>query len=250
MIDEASIKEKLWHSMREDLAQYLPAGSQGNTLMCPACGRFLPFEDFSLEHIIPNQALAHDPAGARAVLTANERSGNILLCNNMLRVRDRVASGNGCNGWKGRYYDKPLREVFTGKAASGRTNQTHELHLVALLCAAYLAMVSKFGYQIAVTPSGVLMRQQFFVPIKFHRDMPLSCQMILGADLPEFSRQYLHLWSDPFKISIHNRSAIVLFRTLAIRVPLTRDPTVPVAKKLRVAPQKYKLRPDFRTVFE
>ena len=64
----ASIKENLWHKMRSDLASYIPQLTENNLLMCCTCGRFLPYEDFSLEHIIPRQALADDPKEIKTTL--------------------------------------------------------------------------------------------------------------------------------------------------------------------------------------
>jgi hypothetical protein len=61
----ASIKERLWHKMRSDLAQFVPAVAANNLLMCCACGRFLPQDDFDLEHLIPQQALKLDPSAVR-----------------------------------------------------------------------------------------------------------------------------------------------------------------------------------------
>ena len=58
----ASIKEKLWHEMRDDLARFVPEVSQNKLLMCCACGRFLTQDFFDLEHLIPQQALKRDPA--------------------------------------------------------------------------------------------------------------------------------------------------------------------------------------------
>ncbi len=84
---EPSIKERLWHKMRGDLAGYVPdiAGSQ--LLMCCACGRFLPQECFNLEHLVPQQALKADPKNVRGnpATPANIRAGNLLLCKEPLR---------------------------------------------------------------------------------------------------------------------------------------------------------------------
>ena len=113
----ASIKENLWHKMRSDLASYIPQLTENNLLMCCTCGRFLPYEDFSLEHIIPRQALADDPKEIKTnpKTTANARSGNILLCNKLLSIKGRRVYDNGCNSWKGRFYDGLIREILNGE---------------------------------------------------------------------------------------------------------------------------------------
>jgi hypothetical protein len=46
-----SIKERLWHKMRRDLANYVPETNGNRLLMCCACGRFLHENSFDLEHL-------------------------------------------------------------------------------------------------------------------------------------------------------------------------------------------------------
>jgi hypothetical protein len=251
-IDEASLKNTLWHSARADVARYAPDVEHSETLMCPTCGRWLTFVDFSVEHIIPRQALALDPDEAKAALTTNQRSGNILLCKKRLMVRGKLASGNGCNGWKGRYYDPLVREVLAGKAITGESKNSTNAHIISLICVAYLALLNEFGYQIALTSSGFLLRHQFFTPRQFRKDMPLSSQLVLAVEMPKYSATTHHLWANPFRISIETerRSCIVAFRTLGLRLPLSRDPATPVANRLKIVPSRYKLRPDFSTAFE
>jgi hypothetical protein len=107
---DASLKERLWHDMRRDLASYIPELNSDLLLMCCVCGRFLPQDQFSLEHIIPRQALADQRIQVKQRLTANQRSWNILLCTKPLILKGRLVYQNGCNSWKGRFYDKLIRE--------------------------------------------------------------------------------------------------------------------------------------------
>ena len=83
----ASIKDKLWHTTREDLAHYAPWILESQQLMCCACGRFLQREDFTLEHLIPQQALKRDPTTVRSNpdTSVNVRAGNLLLCKKPLK---------------------------------------------------------------------------------------------------------------------------------------------------------------------
>lgn len=245
-IDEASKERKLWFSMQSDLSKFFPHAPDQDVLMCPMCGRFLPFGNFSLEHIIPQQALGDDPKEVKALATTNERSGNILLCSKPLRIRDGVFHPNGCNGWKGKFYDKQLREVLNGRAMGASTRvPTSERHIIALLVAAFLGMIREYGYQIALTPSGILLREQFFSPNSFRKNMPVTSQMILGADMPAFADQHLHLWSNPIRFDIKDQKCFVVIRTLSLILPLSRDPRVPIAVRLPIVPAKYKLRPNF-----
>jgi hypothetical protein len=247
----ASIKEKLWHKLRQDLQSYIPEINETNLLMCCVCGRFLSYEDFNLEHIIPQQALADDPIEIKSnpETTANARSGVILLCMKRLLIKERIYN-NGCNGWKGRYYDTHLRELLSGRILEHKHKKPSDQHIIAALCASYLAMILEFGYQVALTPSGVIMRQQFFSPHKFHRNLPLRHQMILSAPPPKYDESHFRIWSHPFNFTIGVNACYVGFRTMSLVLPISRDPRLPASTSMLIAPQKYKLRPDFRTVVD
>src|SRR5262249_29852829 len=168
-IDLAGAKHILWHKMRGDLSSLVPYFSQNELLLCPGCLRALRFEDFTLEHIIPQQALADDPAAARAVIPANQRSGVTLLCQKQLIIKGKKVYNQGCNGWKGAYYDKALREIFR----PGFTiSQFTVRHIIAFFCAGYFGLFRKYGYQIALSQAGRLMRNQFFSPDRFFKELP------------------------------------------------------------------------------
>ena len=246
-----SIKEKLWHKLRQDLQAYIPEINETNLLMCCVCGRRLSYDDFSLEHIIPQQALADDPTEIKSnpETTANARSGVILLCRKRLLIKGRIHN-NGCNGWKGRFYDSHLRELLNGRILENKHHKPSDQHIIAALCASYLAMVLKFGYQVALTPSGVLMKRQFFNPHKFHRNLPLRHQIILAAPPPKYDEEDFRIWSNPFNFTIEGNACYVGFRTMSLILPISRDPRVPMSVSLLIAPQKYKLRPDFRAAFD
>jgi hypothetical protein len=249
---DASIKENLWHKMRGDLASYMPQLTDSNLLMCCTCCRFLPYEDFSLEHIIPQQALADDLKGIKfnPKTTANARSGNILLCSKPLSIKGSRFYDNGCNSWKGRSYDRLIRETLNRHIFAHKHRQFSNQHIIAVVCAAYIAMVFEFGYQVALTPSGLLLRQQFFMPRKFHRDMPARCQMILSGESPVYNDENLDFWATPFKFTIDNDSCYIAFINMSFILPISRDPRVPIATSILITPLKFKMRPDFRTIFE
>jgi hypothetical protein len=88
-VDIPGLKEILWHKMRDDLKHYIPQIANTDLLMCPTCCRFLPFEHFNVEHVIPQQALADDPAEVRAAIPRSERSVTILLCMKELLIKGR-----------------------------------------------------------------------------------------------------------------------------------------------------------------
>jgi hypothetical protein len=221
--------------------------------MCCTCGRFLSYQDFTLEHIIPQQALADDPVEIKSdpKSSTDARSGVILLCNKRLILKNgRMIYKNGCNSWKGRFYDSCLREILNGNILKHPYRKPSDRHMIAILCSGYLAMVLEFGYQVVLMASGLLMRQQFFLPFKFHRNLPLRSQMILAAPPPEYDETNSRIWSHPFSFTIDRGACYVGLRTSAFILPLSRDPRIPISKTVLITPSRYKLRPDFRTVFE
>lgn len=246
-IDLPGLKQALWYKLRDDLKSLVPWFAANDLLLCPTCCRAIAFDEFSLEHIIPKQALAHDPDAARDAVPINRRSGVTLLCSRRLIWKDRVVSGNGCNGWKGRYFDAAARELLT---KGGQSKDITSRHQVALSALGYLGLFSRYGYRVALSASGVLMRKQFFSANNYLQELPLRCQMILaGAPLSEFDRENASYWDDPFKITIEPGAALLGIRSLAFYLPLSDDPTIALANKLPYAPPRYKFRPDFSTAF-
>jgi hypothetical protein len=246
----ASIKEKLWHKMRQDLTTYIPQVAETNLLMCCTCGRFLPQGLFDLEHLIPQQAVKQDPHAVRAnpETPINVRSGNLLLCKKPPLVKKRPIHNNGCNSWKGRHYDKLISELIFGSLLESPTPS--DAHIIAALSLAYLAMVAEFGYIIVLVQSGALMREQFFSPRKFHRHLPLRHQILLRGTLPVLPPD-APLWSKPFSFNFDSSGVCTVgARNFALLLPVSRDPRLPIARHLPIVPIKYKLRPDFRTFFD
>jgi hypothetical protein len=245
----ASIEDKLWHTMRGELSRFSPEIAANDLLMCCACGRRLRREHFNLEHLIPRQALGEDPDVVREnpATPANIRAGNLLLCKERLIIKGKQVSGNGCNGWKGRYYDTAIRELTSARALRP-TDTIIDRHIIAALALGYLAMVAEYGYIIALMPSGLLMRQQFFSPNRFHRSLGLRHQMLLGGPMPTSADA--PLWERPFSFSFQEGSCVVGARNFAIQVPVSHDPSKPLARRLRFVPSKFALRPDFTTVFD
>lgn len=245
----ASIRDRLWHKMRQDLASHIPEIAGNRLLMCCACGRFLPQECFDLEHLIPQQALRRDPDAVRTnpVTPANVRAGNLLLCKKPLMHKGNTVYGNGCNSWKGRFYDKPISEHVLGKA--WQPQRSTQVHIIAALGLGYLAMVAEFGYVVALMRSGLLMREQFFSPYKFHPALPVRSQILFGGSTPVTSPD-ARMWVKPFSFGFRDMGCTVGVRNFAITVPVSRDPREALARHLRIVPAKYKLRPDFRTSFD
>ena len=240
----ASIKSKLWHEMRADLLRFAPQILSDDTLMCPACGRFLKEDDFSLEHLVPQQVIKRDPEIIRAAHSKNTRARNLLLCQKPLMFKGRRFYEKGCNSWKGRFFDSLLSDLFTKSPGQYRGA---ERHLVAAVCLAYLGMVAEYGYAVALMPTGVLLRNQFFHPKKFHKDLPLFSQVLMSGsnDAPPEAPY----WSKPFAFEIDKGKCFVAARNFSAMLPLSRDPREISTGKLRYLPTKHALRPNFETSF-
>jgi hypothetical protein len=246
----ASIKEKLWHNMRADLARFVPEVAHTQLLMCCACGRFLMQDCFDLKHLIPQQSLKLDPIAVQQnpETPKNVRSGNLLLCKKPLLVKGHKVFNNGCNSWKGRFYDTAITDFVSERTLQPSTKIT-TAHNIGALCLGYLAMVAEFGYAVALMPSGLLLRRQFFSPHKHLRDMPLRNQIVIGGQHPTEPEN--PIWSNPFSFTFKEPgSCYVVARNFSIAVPITRDPRLPFATHLPIVPERYKLRPTFKTFFE
>jgi hypothetical protein len=110
-INLPNVKELLWQQMHADLRSFIPHFPD-DEIMCPACLRHMKFEELSLEHIIPQQAVNCDPIEVRRAITRNQRSGLTLLCERPLICKGKAVPGNGCNGWKGKYFDDHVRQTL------------------------------------------------------------------------------------------------------------------------------------------
>ena len=113
------------------------------------------------------------------------------------------------------------------------------------------ALFSKYGYRVAPSASGLLMRRQYFSPFSILKAIPYYCQVVLGGQpLTEFTEENETYWSDPFKITIENGYANMVLRSVSFSLPLSEDPTVPLARILQYAPPKYRWRPNLETAFQ
>ncbi len=248
VIDQPATKHIIWQELRDDLIKLIPSFSEADLLLCPTCCRAIPFDDFSLEHIIQKQALACDPQDVRKSTSHNERSGLTLLCSRPLVLNGKRINGSGCNSWKGKHYDKYLRELLDPQF---KINNFTGQHHIALFAAGYLGLFRRYKYQIALSQTGLLMRNQFFTPRGWLKTTPINSQMLLRGDaLTDYSHETHAYWSDPFKITIDGLSAYIAVRNMSFILPLSCDPNVPYAKNLPYAPPKHKWRPDLTTVFD
>jgi hypothetical protein len=246
-----SIKEQLWHKMRRDLGKFVPEISANQLLMCCCCGRFLPSEFFDLEHLIPQQALKADPLTVRTnpATPNNVRSGNLLLCKKPLLYKGSKLYGNGCNSWKGRFYDKPISDILSGRVQDLKSDnrRVRNAHIIGGLMLAYLAMVAEYGYIVTLMPSGRLLREQFFNPDRFHRSLGTRYQVLLAG--APFTDSDVGIWNKPFSFTFDRGACLVTVRNFVITVPMSRDPFAPISRHIKMASPRFKMRPDFGTTF-
>jgi hypothetical protein len=154
---------------------------------------------------------------------------------------------NGSNSWKGRFYDGPISDIFSERAMGAGRQITNAL-IIGGLVIGYLAMVAEFGYVVALMRSGLLMREQFFRPNKFHPNIGTRYQLLLGG--ARFTSPNEKVWSKPFSFQFESDACLVTVRNFVVRVPLSRDPRLPIPHHLPIVPWKYQFRPDFRTAFD
>ena len=205
------------------------------------------FDELSIEHIIPRQAVDRDPKDVREAITRNQRSNYALLCNKPLIIKGKAIKGHGCNSWKGQFFDGPVRELIHSDGTIKPTSR----HQIAMFSIGYLALFKTYEYRISLSASGVLMRNQFFAPNVFLKGVPIRHQIILfGQPLTELNDENKPYWDEPFKFTIDQGIAFLAVRSVSFGLPLSSDPTKLIARLLPYAPLKYKLRPDLTTVFE
>ena len=248
-IDLPSLKQQLWQKMQNDLAKFVPDVVDRNRLMCCACGRFLPPEHFDVDHMISRRAVKCDPEEVRKnpATPANVRAGTILLCTKPLHYRGARFYSNGCNSWKGKNFDGPLTQIFTGRIAQRRDTHKQNALIVGGLALAYLAMVAEFGYIVTLMRSGLALREQFFNPSKFQEGLGTKCQAIFfGAPHEDPDDP---IWAHPFRFEIDGQSCLVTVRNFTIFLPMSRDPREPIARHLKIVPRSYAFRPNFETWF-
>ena len=249
-IDEPDIRRRLWAEMRSDLISLVPSLKGDERLICPLCGRLLPFQDFSLEHILPKQALKCDPAEIRKRYTQNERAGLTLTCKKQLIIRGNKISENGCNGWKGSHYDKAISDTMkysTNKLRSSR-------HLISSCVVSYLGLFKLYGYSVVLILSGAIMRRQFLFVNKFCSEFPIRSQMLLAGGVPEKAGSVPDsYWSRPFWVTLRDDGQPFCnagYRSVSVMLPLSRDPRIPISHAVPYVPSRYIFRPNFQTFID
>jgi hypothetical protein len=131
----------------------------------------------------------------------------------------------------------------------GRRRNKHGENALIIggLALAYLAMVAEFGYVVALMPSGLALREQFFNPNRFRKGLGTKFKAIFfGSPHTDPNDP---IWASPFRFHIDDQSCLVTVRNFVIFLPLSRDPRDPIARHLKIVPQRHAFRQNFETWF-
>lgn len=243
-IDNPGIRWELFTKLNAELTTFRPDIAAEQKILCPVCGRALPFDAFSLEHILPQRLLKKDPLNAQTI-SKNKRAGLTLLCKKNLIMTNSKTLNGGCNQWKGKMYDQKLEAFFEGsKTLSG----IHE----AFFATAYLALFSAYGYRVAFTEAGNVSRFQFLNPQKrLLRRLPFMSNTILGFDYEDWKKW--DKWDEPFSFGEEELSeglmCVVTIRGKATALPLSHPLSLAFNSPLIIPSRKKILRPVFNAYF-
>jgi hypothetical protein len=134
-----------------------------------------------------------------------------------------LAGGNRSVRWKGKNFDGPMTQIFTGRVGQHRNKHGQNALIIGGLALAYLAMVAEFGYIVALMQSGLALREQFFNPSRFRNGMGTKFKAIfMGSphktQMTRFGRTHFALKSKTSSVSL-------LFETLLSFFPcrVTRE---------------------------
>jgi len=161
-----SIPEQTFDALHRNLVEKNVAYSDRDVVLCPICLREISRDYFlasGVEHILPRNILKDDDKGKRRLGSINQRAGITVLCRQERTcVSDGKACVDGCNGLKGRLYDR-LYKGLLDDADHADANLMHR-HSVAILVMAYLGAFQHFGYDYILRPELDDIRAQFDFP--------------------------------------------------------------------------------------
>ncbi|MBL7237994.1 MAG: hypothetical protein JJK57_15740 [Komagataeibacter hansenii] len=248
-IDKPAMVDIIFNDLKQDLNKVLPSYRNDDRIICCMCGRLLRKDQFSLEHIIPQQALKKDIRDSKSI-PKNTRAGLTLLCKQPLKLRGKKVSELGCNAWKGKHYDKKIASFLQNQ----NFNKMDVSNIISIFSTCFIAMFSVFGYKAVFTHDGIICRRQFFSPDKFRRDIPEFSQIILAGSSPEkLTVDNQKYWSSPFyffeKLCGNKLFCSVSIRHVAMVLPLTQSFSLNIRPVLPWMPSHRIMRPDFTPLF-
>lgn len=161
-----SLKEEVYKVLRENLVAVDPSYACKNVVLCPICLREVTRAEVlegGIEHIIPQVVAKEDAGYEKAHATLNQRCGITMLCRQERVCRsDGYVSKDGCNGLKGRLYDKLFKNLFDDRPH--RKDELTHRHGVGILTMGYLAAFQFFGYEFILRDEMDEIRKQFDYP--------------------------------------------------------------------------------------
>lgn len=167
-----SLREDAYQVLRENLLSVKPDLSARDVILCPICNREIPHSEVAtggIEHIIPQNIVKKDVPGLARLGTKNQRCGITVLCRSPRTCQsDGKLGRDGCNGIKGRLYDRLFRGLFDTETHD--SSQFTHAHGVAILIMAYLGAFQNLGYEYILRPELDSVREQFDFPN--HRRTP------------------------------------------------------------------------------
>jgi hypothetical protein len=216
-----SLNEEVYAVLRENLLSIDQSYSSEEVVLCPICLRKVNRAQVlagGIEHIIPQVVANNDPADEKARATRNQRCGITLLCRQSRRCKsDDYLSKNGCNGLKGRLYDRLFKKLFDDQPRSA--NELTHRHGVAILIMGYLAAFQSFGYEFILRSEMDGIREQFDYPnerrtnyldeARYSRSASALPQLLTETGQP-------FLWSSMLQ---PDASLRVMFRRCSVALP-------------------------------
>jgi hypothetical protein len=135
-----SLKTEVFEMLRQNLISVRPEYGSKDVVLCPICMREIPrqaVQDGGIEHVIPENVVKLDNTNISGLGTQNQRCGITLLCRQARTCKsDDTTSHDGCNGLKGKLYDRLFRNLFDEQGH--RPTEFIHRHGVGILVMAYL----------------------------------------------------------------------------------------------------------------
>ena len=161
-----SLREEAYDVLRENLVAVRPEFAAREVVLCPICQREISRDAVirgGIEHILPQNVVKGDSADLILLGTKNQRCGITILCRDQRVCKsDGKISKDGCNGIKGRLYDRLFRGLFDTNTHT--KSELRHSHGVAILIMAYLGAFQTFGYEYILRPELDPIREQFDFP--------------------------------------------------------------------------------------
>ena len=161
-----SLNKDAFKVLHEDLANVRSEFSNKDRILCPLCLREITkieVLESGIEHIIPKNIIRVDCEDKKQLGTINQRCGITVLCRQKRECKsDLKVSKNGCNGLKGRLYDRLWQKHWQDDKIN--PNDFTHRHGVSILIMAYLGAFQVYGYEYILQPEFNEIRKQFDYP--------------------------------------------------------------------------------------